>query len=234
MLDTQTILQDDIVNNNLIIYSNNYYLRLEKALSTNYPVLKIYVGADKFKILCHTYIKKYPSTHWSIRWFGNYLYDHINNPALKELVQLEWTLGLISDAPNAPVLNQHDIHTIPLDNWKTMRFQLHPSVYYLSFSYNIMQMWRAIINNPAVIPEFKKLKKTRFKTHWLLWRQEINTRYYKLSKTESACITAIFNFLPFGKLCEKIFEQHNHNTGHQAALLLQKALTAGLIAGITL
>ena len=99
------------VDTRLAIYKNAYQLRLIDALAANYPVLKKYLGCEQFHELGEHFLKIYPSTFRSIRWFGDklavFLYEakpYCDMPYLAELAQFEWANTLVFDAPDSHLL----------------------------------------------------------------------------------------------------------------------------------
>src|SRR3990167_6272641 len=107
----------------LAIYENAYRLRLIDALAANYPVLNKCLGCGQFNELGESYIKVYPSTYRSIRWFGDKLVlfltenmPYSDMPYLAELAQFEWTLSLVFDTSDSPVLKIDDVSAIKPEN----------------------------------------------------------------------------------------------------------------------
>ena len=90
----------------LNIYQNSYYERMIGALAQDYPVLQAHLGEDAFASLIRDYIKKYPSTHFNLRFVGKQLAEFILSCdadflAYAELARLEWLYcesGIIGQA----------------------------------------------------------------------------------------------------------------------------------------
>src|SRR5512141_742854 len=85
----------------LAIYANGYRLRLLEALSSDFPALHTLVGDELVEQIGRSYIDVHPSTHFSIRYFGQHLsaflartVPYADTPALSEMAALEWSLSL--------------------------------------------------------------------------------------------------------------------------------------------
>lgn len=59
----------------LKIYANAYLSRLMEALQDNFPALHTLSGDEGFYALAKQYIHQYPSTSFSLRYFGDHLSD---------------------------------------------------------------------------------------------------------------------------------------------------------------
>ena len=55
------------------VYLNAYHARLRFALRDNYEAVAQIMGDDAFDALANAYIDAHPSTHYSLRWFGDQL-----------------------------------------------------------------------------------------------------------------------------------------------------------------
>ncbi|MBI3545866.1 MAG: putative DNA-binding domain-containing protein [Gammaproteobacteria bacterium] len=135
----------------LAIYHDAYRLRLIEALDSNFPVLHAWMGDAEFENLSLAYIKEYPSTHFSIRYFGHHLAEYLatnatyrDRPFLSEMAQLEWALSQAFDAPDSAVMALDDVANIPPSAWPQMRFSLHASVQLLTLQWNVPPIWKAI------------------------------------------------------------------------------------------
>lgn len=216
------------------IYENAYRARLHEALMTTYPALQNYLGDEQFEELCFAYIDSHPSEFRSIRWFGDKLDSFMDAnipyqefPYLSELAKLEWTMSLVFDAANAPVLQLENMQNVPPEAWGTMRLQIHPSAYRLSFAWNTVQIWQAIDVPTAPHPQQTK------PTHWLFWRKEHSSQFCSLPEDEAWAINGIINELTFGELCEGLCQWvEEKDAGMHAASLLKGWITAGLISEV--
>lgn len=138
----------------LAIYYDAYRLRLLEALTSNYPVLRAWIGDDEFEKAGIAYLAAHPSRHFSIRWFGHHLPEFLgateswrDSPFLAEMASLEWTLSEIFDAEDSAVMSVEDMAHIPVKAWPDMRLHFHPAVRRLDLRWNVPLIWKAINQN---------------------------------------------------------------------------------------
>jgi hypothetical protein len=219
----------------LAVYSYAYQAHLIDALSEHYPMLKLYLGDEQFEALSLSYIKKHPSTYRSIRWFGDQLSSFLAEntfyrtfPYLSELAQFEWTQSLVFDALNSQILTLEEISTVPLEQWATMQFTSHPSVYRLNLSWNIVEIWQALKENQTP-PE-----PTSQSTLLVLWRNNFINQYCVLTDDEAWAMDAMLNCASFSEICEGLCQWHDvETTALHAASLLKGWILSGLIAELS-
>ncbi|EKD54905.1 MAG: hypothetical protein ACD_60C00035G0005 [uncultured bacterium] len=222
----------------LSVYRNAYRLRLIEALSTHYPVLKIYLGCKKFEELAVSYLSYYPSSYRSIRWFGDQLPTFLEKhpyyekfPYLSQLAQFEWTQTLVFDAKDSTVLQMDVLGSIDANLWGEMKFEMHPSLHRLELSWNVVQVWQMLSENqppPDLIQSIQPVS-------WILWRKEIFNQFCSLTKDEAWAIDAIKQGMKFEEVCEGLCQwMDEKNVALHAASLLKGWMMGGLISDVTL
>src|SRR3954466_7897082 len=70
---------EEVRETRLAIYRNAYRLRLIEVLSTDYEVLRAYMGGAPFDALADDYVAAYPSTFRNVRWFGSKLAEFLES-----------------------------------------------------------------------------------------------------------------------------------------------------------
>ena len=147
----QAVIASDTVSaeTRLGIYQFAYRARMLEALSSNYPLLHVYLGDDEFEKLGFAYLQQYPSTFRSIRWFGDQLPTFMQTNVqdklfLLELAQIEWTMTEIFDAKDAAPASLDVMSQIPPDEWESICLQLHPSMRLLTLEWNVVPFWQAL------------------------------------------------------------------------------------------
>ena len=100
------------VDSQLEIYANAYVMRLVEALRSNYPALHHALGDKGFEVMARCYLERYPSTHASIRWFGDSMARFLQDrdpyrqvPVLSELAAFEWAVRHTIDAADTERLS---------------------------------------------------------------------------------------------------------------------------------
>lgn len=230
-------ITDDVRPNaatRLAIYANAYRLRLLEALRTDYPALHTLVGDDEFDRLGRAYIDAYPSTHYSIRYFGNNLSGFLETtspyrdmPVLAEMARLEWALTLAFDAADDPVLTEAALTALPAEAWPGMRLRPHASLQRHDFHWNVPELWGAIDRQqppepPLTYPQSRA---------WMIWRRELQNLFRPLEPAEAWALDNVCGGGDFASLCEGLcayFEPAQ--VGLQAAGFLKGWVRAGLIA----
>lgn len=135
----------------LAIYYDAYRLRLLEALTSNYPVLRAWIGDEEFEELGIAYLTAHPSRHFSIRYFGHQLPAFLaatkpwaDKPYLAEMASLEWALSEVFDAENGPVMGIEDMAGIPAQAWPAMRLRLHPAMRRLDLRWDVPTIWKSV------------------------------------------------------------------------------------------
>lgn len=218
----------------LAIYSNAYQLRLIEALGSNYPVLQVYLGCEQFEELSRAYLFAYPSSYRSIRWFGDQLAYFLREntpykemPYLAELAQFEWALTLVFDAADSSILQVEEMGKLSPDAWINMRFTMHPSLYRLNLSWNVVQIWQAISDN-KIPPEPVQ---NALPDNWVLWRKDLINQFCSLAVDEAWAMDAMLNEATFSEICEGLCQWFDEEeAGMRAASLLKGWILEGLIA----
>jgi hypothetical protein len=220
----------------LSIYREAYQARLIDALNSNYPMLYEFLGTEIFTELAADYIQQHPSTYRSIRWFGDQLPAFLNDHPdykmyayLTELAEFEWAQALAFDAADAVVLTIADIQTIAPEVWQDMHFLPHPSVNRLNFSWNVVPLWQAMMDDLAIEDPVE----TTLPTAWIVWRHDLINQYAALENDEACVLDAILNGKSFGDMCEILCEWTNEDeVGLRAASLLSTWIQLGLFSEV--
>jgi hypothetical protein len=57
------------VDTGLAIYHNAYVSRLQEVLRHDFSAIWYWLGDDEFALLTDAYVRRYPSAHYSLRWW---------------------------------------------------------------------------------------------------------------------------------------------------------------------
>ena len=221
------------VTTRLEIYHHAYSARLIDSLATTYPVLYAYLGSEDFEALARAYIKYYPSTFRSIRWFGDRLANFLLEDAaycddtyLAELAKVEWAMTLVFDAPDSPVVTLEAMQHIPPDAWSTMVLTGHASVHCIPLAWNVVDIWKAVTFDEDV-PEPVESESVQ---HWIFWRKELVNQYCLLDEDGAWAIEAALKGSTFGSLCAGLCQWHDESQAPlRAAGLLKSWISEGLV-----
>jgi Putative DNA-binding domain len=218
----------------LSIYSNAYRLRLIEALGENFRQLLALLGDEAFNAIALEYIAAHPPQHYSIRWYGaelgRYLLETRSiQPWFGELAQWDWGLVSAFDAANATPVEVDALAAIEPDQWWTLRFDLHPSFRHLRLRTNAQAIYKALIDKTEP-PEPMVLE---VEQDWLIWRQELTTRFRSMLVGEARALELVSAGATFEELCEALCEWYDTEAvPTQAATLLKSWVTEGLIIAV--
>jgi hypothetical protein len=214
------------------IYSDAYRIRLHDALASNFPRLQEFLG-DEFSALALQYIDRHPSRFSSIRWYGEQLPAMLRtaraaHPWLAELASFEWAVGTAFDAANAAPLTLEALAALSPEQWPALRIEFHPSVQRLQLRTNAPQLFKALTDEQS--PPEPGSSDTEHA--WLVWRQELATRYRSLGENEAAAFDTMRGGGSFEDLCERLCEWHAEDeVPLHAATLLKQWLHEGCVSG---
>lgn len=191
----------------LQIYSDAYRLRLIEALQTSYPVLAQLLGEESFARIGRQYLAKYPSRHFSARWFGDRLDEFLRDseeyaaqPWLAEMAEWEWKIAAAFDAEDAAAITTDRLATIALEDWPELRFTFHPSLRRVALHTNVVAIAKAVEESTMLEGV------TESPSEWLIWRPELTVRYRPLEAAEAAALDALLSGANFGEMCEVVAE----------------------------
>jgi hypothetical protein len=221
----------------LAIYSNGYRLRLLEALDSNYPALHTLTGDELFDEIGRAYIEAHPSTHYSIRYFGQHLSAFLaatapysDTPALSEMAALEWSLSLAFDAADAAVITIESLAALPPESWPELRLRFHSSVQRHDFHWNMPELWSAIDAQTDPQPP----QQYPHPRAWLIWRRDLQNYFRPLDSAEAWALDSMRNSVTFAAVCEGLCEYIDaEQVGLHAAGFLKGWVQAGLVTEVS-
>jgi len=217
----------------LAIYFGAYRARLLEVLGTDFPGLRALAGDERFERLAREYVGVHASSYRNLRWYGGdfpaYLARAARSrpaPVLAEMAAFEWQLGLAFDAANAEPILIDDVAQVPRDEWPRMRFEPHPSVRRLALHFNVPAL-HAAAQGGKPLP---RLKRATTAVAWLIWRQDLVSRYRSLARDEAPALDALLRGAGFGAICAQLAGAAE--PALRAAALLKCWVAEGLLCGI--
>jgi hypothetical protein len=220
----------------LDVYANAYVLRLIEALRSNFPALHQALGDDDFAAMSRGYLQQHPSTHASIRWFGDALAGFLHAtqpwcgvPVLSELATFEWAIRHTLDAADAERLSVDTLLSVPAESWGDLQFDLHPSVSLLALDWNAPPLWRALTDEENAVPGATTTP-VQQPRHWLVYRKpDLACGWHSLPDTEHAALDQLRQGATFADLCASIALQEANDAALQAAGWLRTWVEQGLL-----
>ncbi len=172
----------------LDIYRGMYLLRMEEALSIDYPGLKHFLGADGFMRLVARYMEVHPSRSYTLNRLGDHVCDFIgtlgdlpHKDFCHDLARLEYALTTVFDAPDSPALKGEDVRAVPQDAWETARLKPVEALRLLEFNYPVSRYLGAVDQeNPFPRLARKKSWVVAYRSSYNLHRMDLAQPAYEL------------------------------------------------------
>ena len=202
--------ENALAEHRLGAYFNAYRIRLIDTLAIDYSAIEKHLGRETFENLALDYLKKYPSTNRSVRWFGQNLPEYLSklceredHEFLAELASFEWTQGLVFDAHDETELFQvADMIQVPPEAWARLTIQFKPAMQWLDLYWNVCP-YSVAIDSGEALPEPCC---EEIPLRWLLWRKNRNPNWRSLEVHEAWAIEVAQQGANFAELCEGLCE----------------------------
>jgi Putative DNA-binding domain len=211
----------------LTVYAEAYRLRLLEALETDFAALLAHLGADAFRALGLAYIAARPSSHYSLRYFGQHMAKFLahtppyaDDSLLAELAAFDWALTTAFDAENDRALTIEEMAAVDPQGWPNLRFHARASVQRLDLYWNAPAIWKAADSGADTLPAPEQ---SPHLTAWVAWRQGLETFFRSLSVDEAYALDALVRGERFETICEGLCEwiDPEHAAGRAAGFLRQ-------------
>jgi hypothetical protein len=218
------------------IYRDAYVLRIVEALDTDFPGLHALAGDDNWLTLTRAYIAAYPSSHFSLRMFGQHLATFLREAApwrehavLADMAEFEWAIAHAFDAADSAVLGIAGVARVPPESWADLRLEFHASVTRLDLDWNAPAIWNAVkAEETPPNPE-----RAAEPVAWLIWRKGLNSYFRSLGRDEAAALDAARAGRSFAELCEGLCEWIAPDEAPaRAAALFKRWIEDEIVAGI--
>jgi hypothetical protein len=191
-------------------YYNAYRIRLIDCLAVDFSALEKYLGREAFEQMALEYLRHYPSTHPSVRWFGQnlprFLAEHHGSDdaeLLQELARYEWAQTMVFDATDNPQLVRlDDMAQVPAEAWPGLRFKFIQARQQLDLSWNIPPLEHALDTNE----ELPRKQRSEVPLRWLLWRRNMNINWRSLEVHEAWAMDQAVSGTNFADICEGLLE----------------------------
>lgn len=243
LLINNNVLEPYLNRNNTVkayspidIYKNAYQLRLIESLKADYPILEKLLGTDGFNDLAIDYIKEYPSSSFTLRFFGQYLSGFLKKervyqqqPYLAEMAEFEWCLADIFDVEDTQLATVTEMNRFSPEDWPYLTVKYHASVRHLVQHWNIMDVYQAILSKTTV-PDLKLSIVTQ---HCLVWRKQYAS-FFRLVDSREWLAMKMLEQSTFSALCEtlSLLDDSDEHSALNAATYLKTWLSTDLITSV--
>lgn len=198
---TAAIKVDNIpANTGLIVYRNNVFSSLRRALTELYPVVSRLVGEVFFAAMADEYIKGTPPTHARLNEYGQTFPAFLRGfppaaalPFLGDVAMLELAWNDAFHTADAQPLRASALTSVSKDVLPTIRLELHPTARLLRSDYPIHAIWQA--NQPDEHVE-EVIDLAEGADHLLVHRPDRQVLIYPLSTAAWVFLTALAKSTP--------------------------------------
>jgi len=132
---------------NLIIYQNNLFTNLSRALRATYPLIIKLVGEEFFPLVAKAYCKQYPSRSNNLddygAYFGSFLAEFGPTRTLiylPEVAEFEWACHEASFASDHSLLAIEALQRITPESYNDLHFVLHPMIRVMKCNFPILRI----------------------------------------------------------------------------------------------
>ena len=192
----QSIISDHLARDiRLKIYFDAYRLRLLDILQKDFPKTFTLMGEEVFEQAFMAYLEKHPSSHFSVRYFGQYFFAFLKEaspykttPLLSEMADFENAIMDTLDAANASLIDMTELAEISPDHWGSLTFLFHPSLTLKQYHFDTPLIWKEIdAESPGRPP-----KKLETPQSWILWRKGLRSLFVSLSPAQQILFEAFY------------------------------------------
>lgn len=134
----------------LVIYRNNIFTALTRALSQCYPLIQMLVGDEYFHYLAQDYIERYPSRSSNIHEYGEYFSDFLHEYVLEnklnylpDVARFEWSCHQVYFAAEHSGFDITQLQNIVAEQFDSLHLSLHPASRLMAFDYAIPRIINA-------------------------------------------------------------------------------------------
>jgi hypothetical protein len=172
----------------LDVYRGMYLLRMEEALSIDYPSLKHFLGEDEFMRLVARYVEVYPSRSYTLNRLGDHFPEFVaslddlpRQEFCSDLARLEYALTCVFDAQETPPMTAEQVQAVPQEAWETARLKPIEAFRLLEFRYAVSRYVGAVDGEnpfPRLAP--KKTWVVAYRYKYGLHRMDLTQPAYEL------------------------------------------------------
>lgn len=220
----------------LKIYFNAYRLRLMEVLEKDFPKTHILLGDDAFSNACEQYVHAHPSTHFSVRYFGQNFALFLGQntpysqwPFVEEMARLEWTLSQTLDAADAPLVAADVLSKFSQEQWPYLQFEFHPSLFLEEFHWDTVELFKDIDSGHSPRPPVQHSAPIS----WMFWRKHLSAHYQSCERPQATILKDALTGQCFYALCDQLCQYIPETQVPEYALTsLQGWLGHGFISNI--
>lgn len=185
----------------LDIYRRMYRVRIEEALTSDYPALRAVLGAAEFRRLASDYIDLHPSRTYDLARVGDGLpqfvgewpgIDRARRGWVVELTRLERAVHQAHDVARPQRLSLGEIASVPTEAWADLALVPADGLQVLAFQHPVGAVYAAFLADETLVAP-------RRHGSWIaVYRDGHGVRCLPLSRRAHHLLSALIAGLPLG------------------------------------
>lgn len=214
------------------VYHNAYRLRLAEFIATDFAILRLHLGDERFGRLVEEYVMSKPSTHRNARWYASDLPEFMfcsqfwSADLLScDLARFERALADAFDAADAPASDLQALHQIEADLWPHVVFSFHPSLTLLDLGRGTVPLYESLQDQSEAPAAVERGEKDAV----AVWRQEYEVFHSVLGADERLALKEAMNGKKFADVCSLLSFKFN---GEDVSPLVAGFLSAWVENGL--
>jgi hypothetical protein len=220
------------------IYHGMYLLRMEEALTTDFPGLKQFLGDPGFFDLVRAYVQVHPSRSYTFNRLGEHLPAFIAGARwltrrgfCHDLARLELAVSQVFDAPDTPPLSGDDVAVVPAEAWKRARLRPITAFRLLSLHYPVSAYLDSLGNEGQAQPRV-----VRQDTWLAIYRRHYSVYRQDLSRSAHDLLADLAHGLPLGQAVTAALKRRTRPRPDQDILKrwFQQWVGGGMFAAVEL
>ena len=201
------------------VYRGMYLLRMEEALTTDYPVLKSFLGDDAFRDLVERYVQEHPSQSYTLNYLGRSLPAFIGETPdlpshalpqrafLRDLAAMELAFTEAFDEAETHVVTAEEIAQVPEDAWETARLKPIAALRLRTFDHAV-STFKEAYRDDKPFPEMHPEKE------WMvIFRRDYAVLWITLAEPAFALLERLAGGTALGEAVEATCLQHESQVG---------------------
>jgi hypothetical protein len=234
--DTSALIKSGALpaDERVAVYAEMYWLRMRDVLREEFPHVRSVLGDDAFDVLTAKYLKRHPSTHFSLNWLGQYLPGFLretpveNAPFLADLAELEWARAQSFIAPDSAVAGTSDLAVITPETAASVRFSLTPSVRVIRCAFDVRELFQALSDHAPIEPVIP----VRHQQAMVVFRKGFSVFHDVVSESEASALEVAKNGASLPELCEAFVAESEDDAAARAFQAIGSWVNEGLVASI--
>lgn len=207
------------------VYVNAYRWRLFDVVAEDYPVLKAYLGEDKFDTLINDFISAVPPQHFNVARYAALLaaYQRIHathDTFSEELCALETAIAQLANAEEVEALRPEHLAGTTAETLMESHLTPRKSLQLFAFEHPVNEYYKAVKEEtqlPAITqqPSFLAV----FRHEDVMWRMDLEEQEYRL-------LSALFSGITVGEALGALDESAAANISEYFSRWMRNGLLA--------